>query len=104
MLLIGSPPDVNAALMQALGDAVAKQETVDGDAVELKMHGLPWIEMNAHAVDTQVMLLSLVQVLESYGWSLYVAARLGTSDGGTGSDSWFCVRDAGWWEGAPVYH
>ena len=68
------------------------------------MHGYPWMSMSTSAVGMQIVLLNLIQTLESHGWSLYTTAMLGMGDGGTGSDSWFCVRDLAWVEGAPVYH
>ncbi|KAH8679461.1 hypothetical protein BGZ61DRAFT_359482 [Ilyonectria robusta] len=92
------PPDLVAAVLRLFKLKIRQQE-VTGDRLKIKLGTSAWASTGPHAVKTQLKLLSLLETLESCGFSLY--ATLGTENE---RDVLICYRRQGWIQGAPVMH
>ena len=54
---------------------------------------------------TRLLLLKLLETLESRGWSVYASIDQSTaSENRSETDSWYIVREKGWVEGSAVFH
>jgi hypothetical protein len=106
--LIGAPQDLIEPFKQVLGHNVQKSEHLKEGAFEFKIKGYPWNASGSEAVTTRTMLLSVLECLESHGFTLYTSFDQNTGPGGDrGSgetDTWFLRRTVGWTRGQPVYH
>lgn len=71
------------------------------------MKGYPWISGSEEGMKMRGLLLQLLGVLESQGWTLYARVDHSEGSGGEGvgeTDSWYVVREVGWVEGMRVWH
>lgn len=109
--LIGAPPQ----LVQAMKNLLAGMGLLQTDlgwkdanlrAWEFKINGYPWRATGEETMSTRLLLLKMLECLERYGWSLYASVDQSTGSGEHSSetDSWYCVRDRNWVEGAAVFH
>jgi hypothetical protein len=99
---------LNEPFKQMLG-ALLKKEGWKQGAYEFKLRGYPWFATGVEGVAARLMLLSMLEILEAHGFSLYTSFDYNTGQsGGEGSiiekDTWFCRRPMGWTPGAPVFH
>jgi hypothetical protein len=78
------------------------------NAYEFKCRGYPWFAQGSEAVSTRIMLLYMLQILETQGFRLYASIDQNTGPGGDSSvsetDTWFCCRSLSWSKGTPVYN
>ncbi len=109
--LIGAPKNLidemrlllqNTKLLQA--DNGWKDKVLG--AWEFKLNGYPWKAAGEETMSTKLLLLRMLEILERHGWSLYASVDQNTATGEHTSetDSWYCVRDRSWVEGAAVFH
>jgi len=103
MYLLAAPPDLCSALIKALGAMVQRHQDVKG-ALEIKLFGSPWLPHGEEAVTTRVIALTLLEVLEKHGYSLYASIDQDNGHEGRETDTWHCCRLKGWQSGMPVYH
>jgi hypothetical protein len=92
--------------MNFLQDEYWKEER--NNVWEFKLKGYPWLRggTDADMVKVRVLLLRMVERLETHGWGFYSITNLYMGGGGLNSDndSWFCVKDRQWVPGMPVFH
>lgn len=108
------PPAQNGAklgltdsLVKALGARVQRHRPLPNRAYEIKFRGCPWRANGEDTVQQRMVLIALLDVLETYGWSLYTSVQLDPGPEGeqySGADAWICQKEEGWEEGLPVYH
>ena len=76
-------------------------------AYEIKFKGYPWRAEREDTVKQRIMLITLLDVLERHGWSLYTSVQLDPGPEGetfSGADTWICQKEEAWEEDLPVYH
>lgn len=75
-------------------------------AWEFKLRGYPWRATGEETMSTRLLLLKMLECLEVNGWSLYASVdqNMGTEEHASDTDSWYCVKDRNWVEGAAVFH
>ncbi|KUJ18514.1 uncharacterized protein LY89DRAFT_569398, partial [Mollisia scopiformis] len=108
--LIGAPTQLVQDFKSLLsGMGLLQQDLGWKDATlrawEFKLNGYPWRATGEETMSTRLLLLKMLECLESHGWSLY--ASVDQSTGGENSsetDSWYCVKDRSWVEGTAVFH
>ncbi|KAK2787550.1 hypothetical protein FQN53_004999 [Emmonsiellopsis sp. PD_33] len=103
--LFDAPQDVCQALVLALGRKVQRSYT-QGSAFEIKFNGYPWKANGTETVETRAILLTLLNTLEQFGFSLYGSIQQDSKQGEehVAVDTWFCNRQVNWTPGAPIYH
>ncbi|TAQ86119.1 hypothetical protein B7494_g5551 [Chlorociboria aeruginascens] len=106
MRLIGAPQDLIAAvrgLLQQMGLLQSEQwKEQKYNAWEFKINGYPWIATGEATMSTRLLLLRMLEVLETKGWSLY--ASIDQSITSSDTETWFCVKDMNWVPGSAVFH
>ncbi|KAE8441805.1 hypothetical protein EG329_004258 [Mollisiaceae sp. DMI_Dod_QoI] len=109
--LIGAPPKLVQAVKETLaGLGLLQQDLGWKDASlgawEFKIKGYPWRASGEETMTTRLLLLKMLECLESHGWSLYASVdqSTGSGEGSSETDSWYCVKDRNWVEGAAVFH
>lgn len=106
MMLIDFPPEVYQSLIQALGPRAQKSEPVESFssvAFDIKLKGWPWRVVNEEMAEMRIILVTLLDVLETHGFDLYTSAALpGPGAEGRHSDAWYCCRAKGWVPGQPL--
>lgn len=105
-LKIASPPapEVCAALTQALGRFVISRTEKTCYYFEIKFHGRPWHASETEAITGRVILLQLLETLESFGYSLYASIDQKDSRDSREADELYMHRVKGWVSGMPVWH
>lgn len=109
--LIGAPPQLvqdMKGLLSRLGLLQQDMGWKDANlkAWEFKIRGYPWRASGEETMSTRLLLLKMLECLESHGWSLYASVDQNTGHGEHTSetDSWYCVKDRNWVPGAAVFH
>ncbi|KAJ8515184.1 hypothetical protein ONZ45_g7370 [Pleurotus djamor] len=107
--LIGAPEELVLPFKQILGSMLQKDGWKDGGVYEFKCEGYPWMASGSEAVSTRILLLRMIEVLESFGYSLYASLDQNASSssgdsGSTETDTWYCYKQVSWTPGAPVFH
>ncbi|KAM5472041.1 hypothetical protein MferCBS49748_001489 [Microsporum ferrugineum] len=81
---------------------------VKGTMFEIKLHGNPWRAVGTKTVQTRVILLAVMDVLEQQGFSLYATinhnSRRSKDSSTAEADTWYCNRRLDWKPGEFVYH
>ncbi|TVY34725.1 hypothetical protein LSUB1_G005023 [Lachnellula subtilissima] len=109
MRLIGAPNALLADVRMLLKEMnlLQAEDWKDGklQAWEYKMYGWPWHATGEETMTTRLLLLKLLETLESRGWSVYASIdqSTGTEDRSE-TDSWYVVKERGWVEGSAVFH
>ena len=104
-----SSSEVVNAYIASLGNAVQRHEPhkVPG-CYEVKLVGNPWRASGGGTMSARMLLLTLLNTLERFGWTVYGSVdQKRQSDGESQSgdtDTWHCCRQIGWHPGMPVYH
>ncbi len=89
--------------MELLQDEFWKE--MENNAWEFKIKGYPWLFLGEDMVKGSLLLLRIVETLETHGWSLYsnTRRRLSGQNGMISfSNGWFCVKDKQWATGMPI--
>jgi hypothetical protein len=108
--LIGANAELISAMKQVLASMNLLQEDrgwKDKELIawEFKIRGNPWCATGVETMTTRLLLMRILECLESHGWSLYASIDQNTGGQHTSEcDSWFCVRDKAWVEGMAVFH
>jgi len=99
--LIGAPPELISAVQNLLRSMRFIQQEFwkerHNNAYEFKLNGYPWTASGEETMRTRLLLLKLVEVLETNGWSLYASIDQNNGTHGNNSDesetdSWYCVQ------------
>ncbi|KAK2880130.1 hypothetical protein FQN49_000544 [Arthroderma sp. PD_2] len=105
--IVDAPTDFGLILADALGPDVENCQ-VKGAMFEIKLHGSPWRATGTKTVQTRVILLTIMDVLEQQGFSLYAAinhnSRRSKDSSNAEADTWYCNRVLDWKPGQFVYH
>ena len=108
---IGAPPE----LVQSIKDLLVEMNLLQTDngwkdqslhAREFKLRGYPWMANKSETMTTRFLLLKMLECLEANGWSLYASIdqSMAGGDNSSETDTWYCVKDRNWVEGAAVIH
>lgn len=104
--IVNAPSSLGPALATYFGAKVNSHKLAFAGTTreyyEIKFHGFPWKPSGTDAVKSRLLILGLLEVLETHGFRLYTAVDQGDANG-SGSDTWYCCRDEGWVEGRTVY-
>lgn len=98
------PPDLCAAITAAFGRSAVSRTERTPTYFEVKFHGRPWYASGTEAVTSRVILLQLLEVLESFGYSLYASIDQKDSTDSMEADELYVQRAKGWAPGMPVWH
>ncbi|KAF2878519.1 hypothetical protein BDV95DRAFT_624938 [Massariosphaeria phaeospora] len=90
-------------LQQSNGYKVEKHGEEAPGIYELNLNGNPWVGEGKDTVRVRELVLTLIETLDSEGWTVYASMSQKTAANGTDNDTWYCCRPKGW-TGAPVYH
>jgi hypothetical protein len=110
MRLIGADEELIKAVRQLLQGMRLLQEEFWKDqrlgAKEFKINGYPWRANGEETMSTRLLLLSMLEVFDTHGLSLYASIdqSQGHGEGTSETDSWYCVRDKSWVPGGHVFH
>lgn len=108
---LGAPPELlNAFASTFSSNRVLRSHAAKDSAAnyyQFNLMGYPW---RAHGEDTmraRLLILQMVELLETHGWSLYASIdqKSSTSDSSYGeTDVWYCIKSADWVPGSIVLH
>ncbi|KAK2741227.1 hypothetical protein FQN57_005689 [Myotisia sp. PD_48] len=105
--LIDTPTEFSLQLVEALGPLAQNSQTT-GIAFEIKLEGYPWRASGTKTVEARVILLTIMEVLEQHGFSLYAPVNQDNRNANENSmvvpETWYCNRVRSWAQGQPVYH
>ncbi|KAM5433672.1 hypothetical protein McanCB56680_005752 [Microsporum canis] len=105
--IVDAPTGFGLILADALGPDVENCQ-VKGTMFEIKLHGNPWRAVGTKTVQTRVILLAVMDVLEQQGFSLYATinhnSRRSKDSSTAEADTWYCNRRLDWKPGEFVYH
>ncbi len=109
--LIGADPQLTSAFkdllvgMRLLQTDYGWKDKALG-AWEFKLNGYPWWATGEETMSTRMLLMKMLECLESFGWSLYASVdqNTGSGDNSSETDTWYCVRERGWVSGSAVFH
>lgn len=102
--IIGSPPpELVTRLLQAFSVEIQRHEATT-DRVKIKFWGHPWTPSGQDTVTTSLKLLSLLEVLEICGFTLYGTVGARHEDDTASADIMVCQRQKDWIPGAPILH
>ena len=107
MILVDADSALCQSMVQALGSRVQRHRSIGINAFEFKFVGYPWRASGEETVQMRIMLITLLEVLETHGYSLYTSVAIDAgpaSDHSSSCDAWVCCRDMSWQPGTPVYH
>ncbi|KAG9224415.1 hypothetical protein CCMSSC00406_0009457 [Pleurotus cornucopiae] len=85
--LIGAPQEMIAPFGRVLGPLLQKEGFIEHGAYEFKCKGWPWYAMGGDTVATRILLLRMLELLESFGFSLYASIDQSIGAGGDGTTS-----------------
>jgi len=103
---IDAPPELVAAALAALRQAVQAPVPHQLPGVqEFKLVGQPWWATGAESMHARRILIVLLELLETFGFTVYASIdqKQGTNESGE-TDTWHCCRPIGWQPGMPVFH
>ena len=103
LYLLDAPEELRNAIVNALTLMIQRVQEVKG-SIEIKLKGGPWIPSGEETVTTRIIALTLLEVLESHGYSLYASIDQDIGPGGRETDTWHCCRQKDWQPGQPVFH
>jgi hypothetical protein len=98
MYLLNATTELCDAVVHALGAMVQRHQDIKG-SFEIKLAGQPWYPSGEEAVTTRIIALTLMDVLEKYGFSLYAAIDQDIGQEGRETDTWHCCRLKVWQPG-----
>jgi len=105
---IDAPPELVQSMIQALAQRIQSHGPHKESGVyELKLHGYPWRATGKETMETRRLLLTLLEVLEGSGESVYASIdqkqNLSNNESSE-TDTWHCCRAKNWMPGMPVFH
>ncbi|KAJ2968741.1 hypothetical protein NQ176_g9032 [Zarea fungicola] len=110
--MLGAPDDLLDSMARMLTSMRLLQSRSAKDAAkgqyEFKVHGYPWSASGEETMQTRLLILKMVEVLEMHGWSLYASIDQNNGPSGDSSysetDSWYCVKSSDWTPGSIIFH
>lgn len=96
------PADVTAAILRTLGTAVSRHERTVSH-LEIKLNRYPWYPDGTDTVTTRMMILKLIETLETCGFTLYGTLDQ-SDDTSSEADVVMVHRHKDWKPGMPVWH
>jgi hypothetical protein len=108
--LIGASTELIASFRDILKSMGLLQDEfwkeMENNAWEFKIKGHPWSFLDEDMVKASLLLLKIMETLETHGWSLYsnTIRKFQHPHGGVFalSNGWFCVKDKQWAPGMAV--
>lgn len=91
--IIGDVPStLGDTIVQTLGTRVSSHEP-STDRVKVKMHGNTWLATGEDAVRSQFLVMSVLEILERYGFTVYTSLETQNGHSGYEMDSLICYRE-----------
>ncbi|KAJ0107169.1 hypothetical protein J7T55_014699 [Diaporthe amygdali] len=105
MKIVDAPPGdlTEAIIAEFRSNYRLKSHELESDRLKLKFHGQPWQATGEETVRTRMLLLSLLGILERFGYSLYASIDQ-VSSNGLEADVLVVTRQKGWKPGMPIWH
>lgn len=103
---IDCPASTYATLPERIGsDWIREQREYAPGVWDFELHGNPWVPGGKATMQVRELLMSLMEMLEEEGWSVYASIdqKSGTGQKTSETDTWYCFRLKGWEKGMPVY-
>lgn len=94
--------DLKDEIVKTFGLRIQRKEST-GDRLKIKFRGTPWMPNGEETVETSLMLLTLLEILEHCGFTVYASIDM-ASDEERETDVLICQRQKGWTPGAPIWH
>jgi hypothetical protein len=91
-------PDLADAIVRSFGTAISKCEMTT-EWFDIKFHGFPWCPSGKEVVTSRIMVLRLLETLESFGFTLYTT--LDVDRGQEGRSMMIFRKQKNW---MPVWH
>ncbi|KAL1874874.1 hypothetical protein Daus18300_003415 [Diaporthe australafricana] len=111
MKIVDAPPgDLTEAIVAEFqANHRLKSHELENDRLKLKFHGRPWQAQGEECVGTKMLLLSMLEILEQFGYSLYASINQVSYGGSSGfevagADVLIVTRQKGWTPGMPIWH
>lgn len=73
------------------------------DVYEFKIYGEPWNSFGTDTMQTWKMAQKLMEILELHGFKVCTSIRHIAANSWGLADTWYCRRQVGWVDGAPVH-
>jgi hypothetical protein len=105
MKIVDAPPaDVAEALIAEFKAKYRlKSHELERGRLKLKFHCQPWQATGEGTVTSRLLLLSLLAILEKFGYSMYASINQ-VNDAGVEADVLVVTRQTGWQPGMPIWH
>ncbi|KAI7787402.1 hypothetical protein LA080_016477 [Diaporthe eres] len=105
MKIVDAPPgDLTEAIVAEFRAKYRlKSHELESGRLKLKFHGQPWQASGEETVKSRMLLLSLLGILERFGYSLYASIDQVNSSG-VEADVLVVTRQKGWTPGTPIWH
>lgn len=105
LMFIDAPRELVSSLMADLKWHVQSHGgAAPRGCYDVKLNGYPWVATGEETMRTRLLLLKLIEGLESHGFTVYASVDQYSRKEGRDADVWHCCRRVGWTPGAPVYH
>ena len=105
MKIVDAPPKdlTNALVAEFKAKYKLKSHELESNRLKLKFHGQPWQANSEETVQVRMMILSLLEILERFGYSLYASMdQVNGSD--AEADVLIVTRQKDWAPGQPIWH
>lgn len=104
MKIVDAPPSdlTDALVAEFISGHRLKSHVLEGSRLKLKFHGQPWHASGEETVQSRLLLLKLLEVLERFGYSFY--ASVDQVNGSEEADVVVVTRQQGWTPGMPIWH
>lgn len=105
MKIVDAPPGdlAEALIAEFKAKYRLKSHELEGGRLKLKFHGQPWQASGEETVMSRMLLLSLLGILERFGYSLYASIDQ-VNGSGIEADVLVVTRQKGWKPGLPIWH
>ncbi|KAK2609336.1 hypothetical protein QQS21_002117 [Conoideocrella luteorostrata] len=108
---LGAEPDLLAAISSMLRSLrllqSEKKKAMEAHHYEFKIHGYPWAAMGEETMQTRLLIIKLMEVLEVHGWRVYASIDQNSGPLGNANysavDSWYCFKSVDWTPGDAIF-
>lgn len=104
--LVDAPTALTTSLVSSFPYMIQRsgRTSLSANVFEIKFRGNPWRATGTETMQSRMIVLTLLEVLEEFGYSLYASVDQENGSEGREADTWYCCRQAEWEAGLPVYH
>lgn len=104
MKIVDAPPSdlAEALVAEFTSNHRLKSHVLESTRLKLKFHSQPWQASGERTVQSRLLLLKLLEILERFGYSFY--ASVDQVNASEEADVLVVTRQQGWTPGMPVWH